>query len=246
MFSAGFVVSIINELGEHVKDNHGIIKLPLGSEYKIRLRNRNHRDALAIVKIDGKNISEEGFVILANAYADIERPVNDDRKFKLVSSSSKAAEHAGKVEGLDENGVIEVEWRLRRPEYTIPDVRKPIVPWTNPYRYNDIKLYDCDEHQRSVNDLKCSFSSNKCSSASFEGVTVGGSHSDQKFRTVNFEIDHSFQPVLMRLTIRGTKEKVVFKSKYCSDCGARLKETYRFCSSCGCSTRTSRNPVKTY
>ena len=124
---------------------NGQINIPFGSEYKIRIRNKHNRRSVCKISIDGENISGEGFVIGANSFVDIERPVDVDRKFKFVSLDSEEAYDHGK-NGPNYNkikGVISADFALEK-EYQFQPNYVPIVqqkpfrpdPYTYPYWYN--------------------------------------------------------------------------------------------------------------
>lgn len=83
--------------GQIVPDrNGGNIVLPFGCEYGLRLRNRHNRRAVVKVEIDGEDISGGGWIIPANSFIDVDRPVNVSKKFKFVSLTSEDAADFGK------------------------------------------------------------------------------------------------------------------------------------------------------
>ena len=132
--------------GQILKElKNGVVPIEFGSEYTIRLRNRHNRRAVCRLSIDGENISGEGFVIGANSFVDIERPVDVDRKFKFVSLESEEAYDHGK-NGPNYNkikGVISADFALEK-EYQFQPNYVPIVqqkpfrpdPYQYPYWYN--------------------------------------------------------------------------------------------------------------
>lgn len=128
VYSAGFVVNVIvdGKMQEVSKD--GIISVKFGSEYVIRLQNKNNRRAVAKVFIDNINQCGAGVVIPAYSYADLERPLDKEFKFKFVSTESGQAADAGKSKNYNgEKGVLRFEFRLEK-EY------KPYIP---PYQYHE-------------------------------------------------------------------------------------------------------------
>ncbi len=129
MYSNGFVCSVI--VGSKIvkEGKCGRVQLPFGSEYKIRLRNKNDRNAVAVITIDGENVSGAGWVVNAKSHVDIERPVATATKFKFVSQDSSEAEQAGKQnDSRQKNGVVEVSWTLEAPK-PLPVIRHlPMVP----------------------------------------------------------------------------------------------------------------------
>lgn len=152
MYSKDFVVVIIVDGKVVDGDKAGVVALPFGTEYKIRLRNKHNRRAVAKVFIDDENVAEDGIVVPANDYVDLERPTTKAVKFKFVSADSEAAADFGKNNKTDgSNGVIRIEWRLEkeRTQYVQPVVPMPIpVPYPYPvyrptwnYRYDNDPMY---------------------------------------------------------------------------------------------------------
>lgn len=91
----------------------GVVTLPFGKDYAIRLRNDDHRRAVAVIYIDGVNISDDGFVVAERSNWTIHRPHDKAVTFRVASSQSEAAAQHGKAgEDTDgEKGLIRVEWR---------------------------------------------------------------------------------------------------------------------------------------
>lgn len=117
-YSNKFVINILvnNEIISEL--NNGQLSIPFGSEYKIRLRNRNNRRAVCKLFIDEEDVSGGGFIINANSFVDIERPVHSASKFKFVSTKSIEAQDFGKNrENTDKSlGLIRAEFALEKSE----------------------------------------------------------------------------------------------------------------------------------
>jgi len=122
---------------------NGQVKLPFGTEYALRLRNRNNRRAVVKLYIDGENVSAGGYVVPANNFIDIKRHHDVDRAFKFVSLDSEDAIDFGK-NGPNEDkvkGTIEARFYLEKeqPQVVYRDVHHhhhPVPrpqPWPNPY-----------------------------------------------------------------------------------------------------------------
>ncbi len=75
-----FIVDSDSILQEESPD--GAVKLPFGTEYKVRLRNTTSKKVVATIYIDRENVSGGGFVVNAGAVWDIERSV--DKEIPLV------------------------------------------------------------------------------------------------------------------------------------------------------------------
>jgi hypothetical protein len=141
MHSNDFVICIIVDGVAQQESKGGVVSLPFGSEYKIRLRNKHNRRAVAKVFVDEENVSKGGVIVQANDYVDLDGPVDSKRNFKFVSSESPQAVDAGKNNQPDDrNGIIRVDWQLER-EYKQPErvyidrpVPYPVYPPTYPWR----------------------------------------------------------------------------------------------------------------
>ena len=115
-FSNNFVVCVLVDGKVARERKAGRVPVPFGTEYTIRLRNKNDRDAVATIKIDGENVSGNGWIVRAKSHEDIERRLDSPTKFKFVSQDSGEAVDAGKNgDPVQKNGLIEVSWRLVKP-----------------------------------------------------------------------------------------------------------------------------------
>lgn len=116
MYNQKFVATIV--VNGHIvpETEDGVVFLDAGTEYKIRLRNRNDRRAVATITIDGENVTEGGVVIQANGYVEIERSVLKASKFKFVALDSEDAQDFGKDQANRSGnmGFIAVEFRLEK------------------------------------------------------------------------------------------------------------------------------------
>ncbi len=108
----------------------GTVAIPFGKDYAIRLRNDDHRRAIAMIYVDEVNVSGDGFVVNGKSSWSVQRPHDKAVTFRVASSQSVVAAEHGKA-GEDvhgEKGLIRVEWRaeLYRPNQAV--VRKPFLP----------------------------------------------------------------------------------------------------------------------
>lgn len=250
MYKDKFVLSIIHD-GFPVKESGHFssreVAIPFGSEYKIRLKNKNDRSCSARVFIDGKKVSSQGdFVIYAGGSVDLERFVDrsltEGKKFKFVS-----LEHPDVDDPTSgENGLIKVEFRLAKQPNGIK-----IVPfyWEHGGTVND-KWDNSGITWRGFNDdstvkskgsfdsvtYSCNYVS--CSTPVDQGATVEGGQSYQSFGTVDLDVEES-PTAILTLKIVGLREQRTLNvddrkpHKFCSYCGTRLKRDARYCSDCG-------------
>jgi len=115
VYKGGFCVDIVKN-GSVIEDKNGTASLMFGSEYAIRLKNKNTRDAVAKIYIDGREVTKAGDIILhAGETTEIERyidSVDGGNKFKFISLDDVAERDRGNPA----NGVIEVRYRLKKEE----------------------------------------------------------------------------------------------------------------------------------
>ncbi len=225
MYSGNFVVAVIcnGQVSTETKD--GVVALPFGSEYTIRLRNKHARRAVAKVFIDDESVTEDGIVVPANNFVDLERFVGKAVRFKFVSADSGEAIEFGKNNRTDgSNGVVRVEWRLERE-------RLSFVP-TSP-------LYGRSFTKSGASGQSCNASGGEKMSARrklSEGCTVEGGYSNQNFTTVHIDLEDA-APVIIQLILKGyevPKQERVVVVGYCENCGQKAhRKTSKFCSKCG-------------
>jgi len=252
MYKDKFILSIIHE-GYPVKEtghfSNREIAIPFGSEYKIRLKNKNNRSCAARVFIDGKKVSNKGdFVINAGGSVDLERFVDrsltDGKKFKFVSLDHPDVDDPTS----GDNGLIKVEFRLAKQPNGIK-----ILPnyWEHGEGTGDVwpiggvKWFSMDVDSagsmksKGISD-NISYTCNYvgCSSSVEQGATIEGSQSNQSFHNVDLDIEE-FPSAILTLKIVGLRESGSVEisdrkpHKFCTGCGARIKREARYCSECG-------------
>ncbi len=210
MYKNNFVLTILRN-GKLQKEMDGNVGLPFGTEYKIRLKNKNCRQAMAKVFIDNIQVCSLGdFVIGAGSSLDLERFVETSlargKKFKFVSLDHSEVDDPTS----SENGIVKVEFRLEKqtPFICFDPVKIKPFPFVGE-DYNgtgNFKHYDwtywCDNDSSGkksgntyiCNDAKSLRSThdgsacyvNYCSTnigppESLTGATVGGGDSNQQF-----------------------------------------------------------------
>jgi hypothetical protein len=251
MHSNDFVVAIMVNDSALLESKGGVVAIPFGTEYTIRLRNK-HKDrrALAKVFIDEENISGGGVIVPADKFVDLETsPANPGRKFKVVSAESSEAVEAGKNNKSDDsNGVIRVEWQLEKEwkatQVVYVDRPVPYYPWRSRRPYDNQPYFDsrlCDTEQ----SLNCNTLDESPKSSNFAGevptsrrlkeaCTVEGGRSNQTF--YDAYIDTESVTTTIRIVIRGFKgiEGASSTAKHCENCGASRKfRKAKFCWDCG-------------
>jgi hypothetical protein len=203
-----FVVNVIYDGEILVPNKKMVVALPFGSEYSLRLRNKSGKRALANIFIDGEAISDnnEGVIIDAHSYVDVDRFINVKKKLKFVSEKSSAAADFGKTNN-NSNGIVKVEWRLEanKPScalrsHTIIETTYPPwypcpkwVPYPKPY-----KPYICP----SWTVVCCDDYGQLKNMETISGCTVEGSVSKQDFDYEQF-ITQTGAPTITIITLKG-------------------------------------------
>lgn len=120
-YSSKFVLTVLrdNQIQKEFAD--GIVPLPFGSEYALRLRNKHDRRALIKLFIDGEEVSGGGYIVPRKDKVDIFRPVDKDAAFKFVSLDSSDAADFGKSDNKDrKKGLIEARFYLEKEATPVP------------------------------------------------------------------------------------------------------------------------------
>ena len=261
MYDKKFVLSIIHD-GHPVKESgngsNRQVAVPFGSEYILRLKNKNDRDCTAKVTIDGSPISNFGDVIIsAGGTIDLERyltgSMSSGKRFKFVSLDHPDVDDPTK----SENGIIRVLFTLANKNQNVITI-KPDDTWKPPDGWKPTDRFWYYEHglnSKTSDPVKygattTSFTSNTSTSKGIGGLshtthgvnfcstpvpgaTIEGSHSNQSFAYGS--IDLSNETVVMQLKMVGVHGGDVFTpAKFCSGCGYKLKPRDKYCSGCGC------------
>jgi hypothetical protein len=240
MYSSGFVVCIVcnGRVLEESKD--GIVRIPFGAEYSIRLRNKNNRRAVAFLQVDDENAGGNGIIIDypgnyrgRPSYVDVKGPIGTEKNFKFVSSQSGETVDAGKNNKVDgSNGVIRVEFKLEKP--TPP----PTTYWRSDNYERDLSFdlrghllgFGSSETRRlNATEPTCSIPLDKLQ----EGCTVEGGYSGQKWQTEYLDIESGIGVVIQLKLMGYNTNSTNTKVSYCDNCGQKVNKRSRFCSNCG-------------
>jgi hypothetical protein len=259
MYSNGFVVSVF--VGSQVinEEKGNRVRLPFGAEYTIRLRNKNDRDAVAYVNLDGEDVNGDGvgIIVKAGQHVDLEQSVKLDGKFRFVSSSSQAAAQAGKAgDPNKQNGVLRVSWKLEKEPEPILHTFVPRGPAWQPHdsRYNDERIrkgpirrdimLGAEPNIRSLRSLSMNASPEPLPTE--DGCTVTGSASGQRFSNGSIgqlEEHETVMSLFLVGTTVGSAAEVTeppkagsawIRNRFCHQCGyEHTTKGVKFCASCG-------------
>ena len=116
---------------------NGVVKLPFGTEYVLRFKNKNERRAVVKFFIDGENVSGGGYIVEAKSHVDIRRHSDADRAFKFVDLDSPDAVEDGKNGPNPDKvkGTIEARFYMEkeRPQPVVIDHHHHYYPRPKPY-----------------------------------------------------------------------------------------------------------------
>ena len=226
-FHQGHVVAIVDSNNKPIREfnenGQKVVRIPFGSEYKIRLKNKNNKRCYATVEIDGMDVSSEKqrLVFGPNQELDLERFVDSmttGQKFKFVSAGDSQVQDPTSKE----NGKIKVTFY---PEYIFQTITTLAQPTYQPFwghsgilRSYTNKSVDggisCSTnsafHMRGVEGAANNVQLDTCMVANDAGATVGGSTSDQKF-TVSNESFVTDTPVVIEIQLKGPSREPVYK-----------------------------------
>lgn len=206
-----FVVSVIHD-GKIVKEanaNPSVATLPFGSEYGLRLRNRNDKRCSAKVFLDNEHVGT--WVIDKDSFIDVYRPANKDAAFKFVSLDSTDAQEFGKSDNNDgKKGLVRVEFRLERNHY------QALYHWNTPvttigYWNPNYEPYPwtLSSYNSLLNTTTASIGPAKGSSlsaANLDGCTVEGNATGQTFGSTMFYAEYSSS--IVEIILKGYEPKV--------------------------------------
>lgn len=244
MYKDKFVMSILHKgdpLGEFGPSYDKKVSMPFDSEYAIRLRNKNDKACTASVFINGVKLNSFGdFVILQNSFITLEKFINEsmhsseELKFVLldrsnISNSCSKSNYIVKVEFklLKNNGFVTVDSKTcPKILYWQPNVLlipKKFSRWSK----TDYMLY---KKPTIYNNNVSNFYS-----VDNDTVVKWGNILVSFFSYNHLDVEESL-PVVLKLTIVGTKSKVVTNKRklFCTKCGTTVYKNDRFCGQCGC------------
>lgn len=233
----------IKSNGKVLREHKDTVLMPFGHEYSIYIKNLNSVRALVNITIDGEDAAPGGLVLYGNQSVDFERFIkngnlNEGNKFKFIERTANIEQHRG----------IGVEDGLIRIAYKFEEVTK----WTSYTHWQNNTLlrggifgsaYNAGGLHAKGMTPSVSAELNSITTqglAGDAGITVPGSHSDQKFQTAGWFATESTEHVmvikLLGETPEGRKifEPVTVKHKpKCETCGKQNRAHAKFCVECG-------------
>lgn len=257
MYSGKFLSQISVNGSVLSERSDGVVEIPFGSEYCIRLENKHQTRAKASVYLDEEHVGD--FVVEARSKLELKRFATENKAFLFVRPNSAKAKRDGKSDlSVGDNGVVRIHWYLEKAKAAkdyadyitktpyIPDIpTKPWVnptknPWSQPWRTDDQYPSTPKIWMQNSGPKMSSFSggvrgqSLNCSAPVEDGVTVKGNVTNQNFVKVYYEWQEDY--VQHRLLLKGydaiKETPTVEGENYCAECGRKRKKE-KFCPACG-------------
>ena len=255
--------------GKVLREFKDTVYIPFGAEYSLLIKNLNTKRAIFNIYIDGDNIVPNGLVLNAGQEIDLERAIRNNNlsegnKFKFIERTGDIEEHRGiKLE----DGLIRIEYQFERelpkPVYREPNYGlNPGPYWDTWYSTSnsvvggqvkgmssaEASAFRSSGAAMSVDSMlvgsamsaNASLQSLNAIVQNDAGITVPGSKSEQKFKTVaNFPVEFEKHSMIIKLLgetedNRPVVAPVTVSTKaQCTTCNRKNKATAKFCSACG-------------
>lgn len=236
-------------LKEFLVNSQRTVYMDNGSEFQIQIFNPYTYSIAASISINGIEMSNQ-LVIKPGQRIWLERYLNEARKFLFetyeVNGESKQVENA-----IKNNGVIEVKFYKEKEQNNIyiTPASTPSTSWT--YFNNSLDYptytsysdelnptYTADNFSASASSTELYYSAGAMTkSKSIEtGRIEKGNYSDQKFQTVYNDFEYwSFTTETIHILPQSTKPVYAndLKKIYCTNCGRKLNQKFKFCPYCG-------------
>lgn len=244
MYNQKFVATL-KANGKVLREQGDTVYLPFGSEYSVLLKNLNTVRARVTIDIDGQDVlNGSALVIDANGTLELERFLtnnNRGNRFKFIERTASVEQHRG-IDASD--GLIRVQFQFERVYQTSPMFPNN-TPWGGGFYMDSAVMRGQDLYNSKAISTSVT-SSVQCNAVNLVnqsdvGITVPGSISEQKFKTVSgFPVEDQKYAIVLQLKGETEYNKVVkpitvkHKPK-CIMCGKVNKAMSKFCSNCGTS-----------
>jgi len=219
-----------------------------GVEFKFELYNPKQISVLAVISINGNQISRNGLIIKPGQRVYLDRYIDEAKRFKFETymvddstSTKKAIQNNGliKVEFYDED-VINFNAVITTTIYpTYPTYMSPTISNGSDFLYNESSThaYTSGIYCKAIDNPVSSTSNHTLSKSKLEtGRVEMGSKSNQKLTasSTNFQYIPFYQ---VEYQIKPESELPIEISdikQYCPECRYRIrKSTWKYCPKCG-------------
>jgi hypothetical protein len=251
MYSNNFAAAIrVN--GKILKEFKGKVYVPFNSEYEIRLKNLSPSQRCGVsITIDGQSVTDGRVIVDIGQTLDLERFIkNHDygNRFKFIERTSKIEDYRGiKID----DGLILIKYTFEKTPYRYQNLCNEIMlgdnPWDFPMRSMRTMSSSGGRYGSSSTTLNSVSASLHDGSATMDsnslqneaGITVGGSVSNQKFKTTHWYGDDVTEQLIIKLCgetedNKRIREPINVRSNItCNICGTVNKVSHKYCSECG-------------
>jgi len=232
-------VAVVEQGGRVLREHDGVVRMPFGEDYGLRLKNLGSRRAVVSVSIDGEDVLG-GKRVVAEPDSETRLDGFMDQsgrvrwRFRFIRKTEEIVEHRG--DRLDD-GVIRVEFRFERER---PEVRRvttihndewynyrplwPYDPW-RPYVRPHLLHYEPLVYRGgsptitwstsnttgtlTCSAMPCTLTASRSPMAD-EGITVKGDRAEQDFRPIcTDELEEASHVIVIRLRGASTAGQLV-------------------------------------
>lgn len=231
-----------------------------GQEFEIELYNPTTSEVLAVIRINDESIGQagSGIVLRPGERIWLERFLDSKAKFKF--STYRVSTSAESIEAIANNGSVHVDFYAKKSPIYFNNTGSTIS-WTNynqqPFNWTTHNVHNSTPTNGSAftsNGLNFNSSIGSATSdtlnvagsysnysAQVKSIETGrvehGSESSQYFATVDMQFEAipfcSADYKILPLSTKPIYSKDLKIAKYCTDCGTRTKENWKFCATCG-------------
>jgi len=239
-----------------------IYYLHSGQQFQIELFNPTTDIIKAMISLNGKPISGGGLVLKPGTRVFLDRYLDSPRKFKFetytVNGNNKTVQKA-----IENNGSVTVKFYKQYIPFNSypcittncnstwttnsPYLSSHITNFTGNLNYTDTITTDTTNtvNFSSVNNIsnsnqlstKSSSILSKKASKIETGMIGKGSESNQKFTNVQYEFEyfpfHTVNYKILPISQQQITSETLNITRYCTQCGSKIKKQYRFCPKCG-------------
>lgn len=230
-----------------------------GQEFEIELYNPTTSEVLAVIKLNGESIGPGGIVLRPGERVWLERFLDNSRKFKF--STYTVSGSAETREAIANNGDLNVQfYNKKTPNFYFSNAGGSFTVNNSggSYTANANLTANCDytttyntgtkltgmgwtDANFSTFSQPVAGSLSSLYSADVKTIETGrvenGSASSQVFSTTDMQFEaypfHILGYKILPISNKPTYSKDLKIAKYCTECGSRTKDSWKFCATCG-------------
>lgn len=216
-----------------VKSYGDNVYLANGQEFELELFNPTGTEVLAVIKLNGEKISDTGLVIRPGERVWLERYLDKNARFKF--STYEVEDSSEAKSAIQDNGLVEVLFYSKKQAAFINPNNGYWQGFTNIRGGWESGLYNVGG--TTANNFTFTSDYSNVSNSIETGRVSEGSISSQNFVSVDTEFNfYTCATSLFKILPLGNKptySKDLKVAQYCTDCGTKIKATWKFCATCG-------------